>query len=241
MRVDLSTYRWELMGYYPWVPVMNSSLETGRELMGMTDWINATVPGGVHLALYRAGLIPHPYNDMDSLACEWVEHRWWMYRCNIDTAALRGRRFRLVFEGLDYEARLYLNGTLAATHTGMFCPLEVDISGQVQAGGPLEIKLLLCSVPDEMSQTGKTSRTFTQKSRFGYKWDFSTRLVNIGIWNDCYIRCEEEAALAQPGPVVPGRLRRTAPVPLRDYPVPRGRHSRSLVLRDRHPQPGIPV
>ena len=58
--VSLSSGLWMLKGFWPWVPLQGRSMETGDELMGVTDWIPATVPGGVHADLWRAGLIPDP-------------------------------------------------------------------------------------------------------------------------------------------------------------------------------------
>lgn len=46
-----------------------------------------------------------------------------------------------------------------------------------------------------MGQIGYTSATSTQKSRFNYKWDFSTHLVNIGFWQDVVLDIMEEAVI----------------------------------------------
>ena len=202
MRYDLCREKWRLKGYYPWVPVKDKSMETGKELMGVTDWLPATVPGGVHYDLYRAGWIEHPYQDLNSLKCEWVENRWWEYRAEVQPPREEALGYRLVFEGLDYDASIYVNGRLLATHQGMYEPVAVDITQAVQdareSGQALAIKVLLRHAPDEMGQIGKTSLTFTQKSRFNYKWDFSTRLVNLGIWQPCYIESLSECGLRYP-------------------------------------------
>ena len=39
--------------------------------------------------------------------------------------------------------------------------------------------------------------TFTQKSRFGYGWDFATRLVNIGIWQDVWMEYVTDTELTE--------------------------------------------
>lgn len=200
MRYDLSQCRWQLKGYYPWVPLKDTSMETGKELMGITDWIDAQVPGGVHLDLLRAGLIPHPYPDLNSLCCEWVENRWWLYRTYLNAASLpAGERQLLVFEGLDYDASIYLCGRLLCRHQGMYERIELNITELVaSARQPMELKVLFRHAPDEMGQIGMTSRTFTQKSRFNYKWDFSTRLVNLGIWEKCYVETVQQGRITEP-------------------------------------------
>lgn len=195
MKYNLSECDWEIKGYYPWVPCKDKSMETGKELMGITPWIKACVPGGVHYDLYRAGLITDPYKDLDSLKAEWVEKRWWVYRTRIEATKLGGKYQFLVFKGIDYQTRIYINGKECLRHEGMYETITIDISDEISIGKDVELKVLLMGVPDEMGQIGMTSQTFTQKSRFNYKWDFSTRLVNQGIWDECYVECLEDAAL----------------------------------------------
>ncbi len=194
---SLSSGFWMLKGFWPWVPLQGRSMETGDELMGVTDWIPATVPGGVHADLWRAGLISDPYADLNSLHCEWVEHRWWLYRTSIEwRPEFAGKKVELVFKGIDYEADVYAGGIHLGRHRGMFHPAIFDISSLLAAGSPVELKVLLRHPPDEMGQIGKTSLTTTQKSRFGYKWDFGTRLVNVGLWDDVVLRVHEAWSLA---------------------------------------------
>ena len=75
MKWSLGDGNWKLMGHWPYAPVFGRSMETGEELMGVTEWIDARVPGSVQADLYRAGLIDDPYFEKNSLKCEWVEHR----------------------------------------------------------------------------------------------------------------------------------------------------------------------
>lgn len=193
--LPLGGMNWELKGFWPWVPVKGTSMEIGNELMGVTDWIPATVPGGVHHDLYRAGLIENPYIDLNSLKCEWVENRWWVYRCCFEAPALDGAITELLCKGLDYEALVYWNGTLLGEHTGMYEPAVFDVSGLLVPGEQVELLIVLKHAPDEMGQIGKTSQTFTQKSRFNYKWDFSTRLVNTGIWDEILLQSRHPVSL----------------------------------------------
>jgi beta-mannosidase len=184
MELSLADKIWDLKGYWPWVPVKGNSMEIGNELLGVTDWISATVPGGVHQDLFRAGLIEDPYKDRNSLHCEWVENRWWAYRSVFEKPNMNGERIELVCKGLDYEAIVFMNGTKLGEHKGMYHPAVFDVTSVIRESDMLELMIVFKQAPDEMGQIGKTSETFTQKSRFNYKWDFSTRLVNVGIWDD---------------------------------------------------------
>ncbi|MDI4643919.1 glycoside hydrolase family 2 protein [Cohnella hashimotonis] len=182
---------WEVKGYWPWVPLKVSSMEIGQELLGVTDWMPATVPGGVHADLLRAGLIEDPWSGLNSWKCEWVENRWWVYRATFACPEPGSGRTELVFKGLDYEAQVFVDGKLLGEHEGMYHEVVFDVTEAARTQERMEVTVMFKHAPDEMSQIGLTSRTYTQKSRFNYKWDFSTRLVNIGIWDDVLLRVHE--------------------------------------------------
>ncbi|WP_130858976.1 glycoside hydrolase family 2 protein [Gracilibacillus phocaeensis] len=188
MEITLKEYDWKLKGFYPWVPILSNSLETGLSLKGVTNWLPATMPGGVHYDLYRAGVINHPHNNVNSLTSEWVENRWWLYETQIPCSEIQGETVELVCKGLDYRARIFINDELLGIHEGMFHPAVFNVTEMVKVAESLKVHILFEHAPDEMGQIGKTSMTHTQKSRFNYKWDFSARLVNIGIWDDIFIR-----------------------------------------------------
>lgn len=197
MKHDLKGLTWELKGFYPYVPLLASSVETGEAMKGVTAWMPASVPGGVQYDLLRAGYIQHPHRDLNSLSCEWVEHRWWMYRTSFPRPAHLGRKVELVCKGLDYKAHVYLNNVPIGEHEGMFVPAVFDITDIARTHEMLELRILFEHAPQEQSQIGRTSLTHTQKSRFGYKWDFSARLVSLGIWDDVYLRVHEELSLGE--------------------------------------------
>lgn len=206
MEISLSNLNWQVKGYWPYVPVKEKSMETGQTLHGVTPWIEAKVPGGVHYDLWKAGYIENPYYARNSLNCEWVENRWWMYRTEFgshlaDTGSgehakgrdLMAERVFLVFKGLDYEAMIYVNDELLGTHKGMYEHKRFDLTGKIKEKNKLVV--IFKGIPSEMGQIGYTSATSTQKSRFNYKWDFSTHLVNIGFWQDVVLDIVEEAVV----------------------------------------------
>lgn len=195
MEYSLCHAKWRLKGVAPNVPMQGNIMETGRPFRGLTPWLDCRVPGGVALALYRAGWLEYPYYGMNSLKCEWVEHRWWMYETTIERPNLSGSKFLLRFLGVDYDALIYLNNRLLGEHVGMFEPFSYDITEEFLKSDRLKIQVMIKSAPDEVAQVGRTSDTTTQKSRFGYKWDFGTRLVNLGIWEDVQIVSRNDHAL----------------------------------------------
>lgn len=195
MRYSLSQEKWRLKGTDSYIPLRDKSMETGQVLRGITPWIDCQVPGGVALALYRAGWIEYPYFELNSLKCEWIENRWWIYETVLDRPNLQGTRFKLCFRGVDYHAYIYLNNQLLGEHEGMYEAFSFDITEEFRKSQQLKLSVVIRHAPDEMGQIGYTSMTHTQKSRFNYKWDFGTRLVNLGIWEDVEIVAENDYVL----------------------------------------------
>ena len=177
---------WEVKGFWPGEALWTTSVESTVQRRGVTPWVPARVPGGVHRALMAAGLIADPYFGMNSLLCEWVEHRWWVYRTRFATPDTDGRVF-LRFDGIDDRCWIYLNGDLIAEHSGIYEPVLCDVTARLRPGAENLLLVILADPPQEQGQIGWTSKTSTQKARFGYKWDFCTRLVNIGLWREVWL------------------------------------------------------
>ena len=184
MKIPLTD--WTVAGSWPFTVMQGASVETGAKFSAVTPRIPAKVPGSVYDDLERAGLIPDPYFERNSLLCEWVANRFWSYMTSFPKPETGGKRARLVFRGIDYHAHVYLNDGKIAEHVGMYAPLAVDVTDLLREGENT-LTVVLESAPDEMGQIGYTSRTWTQKARFGYKWDFGTRLVDLGLYGEVFL------------------------------------------------------
>lgn len=150
---------WQLKGTASYVPLRDKSMETGKPLEGVTGWMDAQVPGGVARALYQAGYIDHPYVDMNSLKCEWIENRWWIYRREFDRRDIPAHRKTLLhFEGVDYACMVYLNGHLLGKHEGMYEDFAFDMTDLLQTAEHFVLDVLILHAPDEMGQIGRKRR-----------------------------------------------------------------------------------
>lgn len=192
MRILLNDH-WKVAGAWPFTPIQGRSMETGTILSGVTPIIDAHVPGSVYDDLLRAGLIPDPYYECNSILCEWVANRFWSYQTTFTVPKeCAGKKMRLVFKGIDYHAHISLNQKRIAEHVGMYAPCVAEVTDIIKPGEENQLVVVLENAPDEMGQIGYTSRTFTQKARFGYKWDFGTRLVNLGLYDKVYLEvCDD--------------------------------------------------
>src|SRR5690349_3405886 len=80
---------------------------------GTNEWLPATVPGGVHTDLLALDKIPDPFVADNELKVKWVAEKDWEYRrtFRVDGDLLSEENVRLVCDGLDTIADVYLNGT----------------------------------------------------------------------------------------------------------------------------------
>lgn len=139
-------------------------------------WIPARVPGSVLDDLVRAGVVPSPYHERDSLAAEWVPERAWIYRRRFVATAPALR-----FDGVDFSCTVLVDGVELATHEGMFAPFDVDVSAFMDGAEHL-LAVVVHPAPESEPQVGATSRVRVHKPRMNYGWDFCPRLVHQGIW-----------------------------------------------------------
>jgi beta-mannosidase len=183
---DLSELPWTVEGYTPYVWLHEWT--HGAGFGAATRCIDvrpvpARVPGSVQGALRAAGILPDWNLGVQSRAGEWVEHRHWMYRVQIPDAWLEPQaHFRLECLGLDYAGWVFVNGKRAGAFKGTHVPHEFDLTPYLQAAGN-ELEIVFDLPPRWLGQFGYTSQMREWKTRFNYTWDWSPRLVQIGIWD----------------------------------------------------------
>ena len=187
---------WELAGFWTHVPLQGVMMETGMAILPVTPWIKAKVPGGIHKDLLDAGLISDPYFELNSITSEWVNQRWWIYKTEFEIPDNK-KRFFLVFKGIDYKAHIYLNSEKIAEHEGMNTECRIEITKTALRNSKNDLRVVIENAPDEMAQIGYTSKTKTQKARFGYKWDFSTRIINLGLYDSTFIEMTDSARIEE--------------------------------------------
>lgn len=186
MRVTLDGNDWRLRGLTgdEWSRDDLATL-AAREPWG---WLPGTVPGSVQDDLWRAGRIPDPYHGRNSLALEWVAARTWVYtKTFVAPPPAAGGRAHLHLIGLDYTARIILNGVPLGEHTSMFTPALFEVGALLRDTGSNELVVVLAPAPPEPGQMGRTSAVRSTKARMGYWWDFCPRAINLGLWDEVYL------------------------------------------------------
>lgn len=106
-----------------------------EELDAQSKWLTVKYPTSVQMALYHAGELPHPYEHLNSEKYRWVDEKVWYYRKSFrlpETA--QGQFVFLAFDGIDYFARVWLNGHLLGEHEGMFGGPVIEIGKSARYG-----------------------------------------------------------------------------------------------------------
>lgn len=199
-RIELK--KWRAAGSLPYQADFSKHIQKGAMFRDQTPWFDASVPGCIYDDLQKAHLIEDPYYGQNSLACEWVANRWWIYNTSF---TLEKSDFesvlRLRFEGIDYSAQIYLGGVFLGRHEGMYHPFEVTINESAVAGENTLV-CVLEHAPFADPQPGYTSKTRYLKSRCNYKWDFAARLVSLGLYGavtiTSYPACEISSRFIRP-------------------------------------------
>lgn len=183
-----------------------------QEIVDPDRYIDAQVPGEIHLDVWKAGWIRDPYVGTNCLDARWVEECVWSYRRHfVAPAGARTGRAWLVFDGLDLAATIVLNGQEIAKHQNSFYPCRVEVTGQLRKGRNLlsvHVESGLFAVADKESAGYETSlstklhkRHWLRKPQCQFGWDWSTRLINVGIHKG--VRLEWTAEPARLDQLVP--------------------------------------
>ncbi len=180
---DLGELEWVLAGWTPYVWRQQRSIESGVSLNAEITGIPALVPGSVQSALRAAGELPDWNVGVDARCCEWVENRHWIYTTQLPDGWVEpGCSLRLLALGLDYDGWFLLNGREIGAFRGSFMPYTVDLTPYLRESGN-SLQIVFGCPPRWLGQIGYTSQMVEWKTRFNYFWDWTSRLVQIGIWD----------------------------------------------------------
>jgi len=188
---DLSQLEWKLSGWTPHVWRTDRTMEVGTSPNAEVPSIPAKVPGSVQAALRDAGIIPDWNMGLNYRECEWVENRHWIYEAVIpDEWIMPGLTYRLNCLGLDYCGEVLLNGSLVSEFKGSHVPHVFDLTPHLQETGNV-LRIVFECPPRWLGQFGYTSRMTEWKVRFNYTWDWTVRLVQIGIWDSVLLEATD--------------------------------------------------
>ncbi len=169
-------------------------------------WHPATVPGDVHLDLLANKLIPEPFARDNESKLQWISDASWQYRTIIhaDAALLRRDHVDLVFEGLDSEAEVSVNGQHLLTAANMFRAFRVDAKAALHSGSnellitfasPLKTGARVALLDRYHGKTPAPDKSYLRKAAYEYGWDWGPTFVTSGIWKPARIEAWDDARL----------------------------------------------
>lgn len=164
----------------------------------VSEWYNATVPGTVLTTLVDRGVYPDPYIGLNNLyipdtlcRMDW----WYRVRFDIPEQVYSGGEARLLLNGINYRAAIWLNGKQIGSMAGAFKRGLFEVGGLLRAkDNVLAVQILPPpnpGIPQEatMKDFGPNGgplcmdgATFIASE--GWDWMPGIRDRNIGIWQD---------------------------------------------------------
>jgi beta-mannosidase len=182
-----------------------------RDVIDPARYVTAHVPGEIHLDLERLGLIDDVRLGFNALKARWVEETRWVYRREFDApqAALDAAGAWLVFEGLDYAARVVLNGAEVGQHKSAMRPCRINVTSKLRPGRnvlAVHVESGIHEASADDKPLGKwqysldhrlTKRHWLRKVACQFGWDWSTRLLNVGMFKPARLEWTNVANVQQ--------------------------------------------
>ncbi|XP_033369779.1 beta-mannosidase isoform X2 [Parus major] len=168
--------------------------------------LRAEVPGCVHTALLRRGLIQDPYYRFNDVMYRWISLDNWTYSRTFKTPfdVRKWQKVNLVFDGVDTVAQILLNNVTLGTTDNMFNRYSFDITSVIQEVNFVEVRFLSAvlyaaeqsrchkahSIPPACPppvQNGECHVNFIRKEQCSFSWDWGPSFPTQGIWKDVRI------------------------------------------------------
>ena len=177
-----------------------------------SDWHAATVPGTVLTTLVDRGVYPDPTVGLNNMAIpEGLSRQSYWYRTEFVVPATGAKRLTLTFDGVNYEAKIWVNGVFVGDVKGAFIRGEFDVTGRLRPGARNSVAVLVSPPPNpgiahEQSLAGgrgdnggalmSDGPTFGASE--GWDWIPAVRDRNTGIWQGVHLAATGEVTIGDP-------------------------------------------
>ncbi|KAM6429747.1 beta-mannosidase [Rhynochetos jubatus] len=168
--------------------------------------LRGEVPGCVHTALHRQGLVQDPYYRFNDVMYRWVSLDNWTYSRTFKTpfGVRKWQKVNLVFEGVDTVAQILINNITLGRTDNMFNRYSFDITSMIKEVNFVEVRFLSAvsyaaeqsrchkaySIPPACPppvQKGECHANFIRKEQCSFSWDWGPSFPTQGIWKDVRI------------------------------------------------------
>ena len=175
------------------------------------DWIVATVPGTVLTSYKNIGAVPNPnYADnIFQISESFFNSNFW-YRNEFEVPeGFKQERLFLNFDGINWKANIYLNGTKLGLMEGAFVRGMYDVTDYIVSGkNVLAVEIVknlhIGAVKEKYEKNtdfnggilGADNPTF--HASIGWDWISTIRGRNIGIYDDVYLTTAGKVTIQDP-------------------------------------------
>lgn len=201
-------------------PCMSYEQEPGTRIASRfcedSDWLPAVVPGTVFYSYLKAGAVADPcFEDWQRCASDsYFKSDFW-YRTSFTVPMERkGQKVWLNFDGINWKARVFLNGTYLGAVNGGFTRGRFEVTEGIRYGKENYLAVLIIRNTDPGTAytsnndgPGTMGGVFGNDGRIGedaptysgangWDWVPTVRGRNIGIYNDVYLSFTEKIQVA---------------------------------------------
>ncbi len=186
----------------------------------LEGWTPASVPGNIQADLESAHLLnPLWYGPGDPRLHEVARKNWWYCKDVVLPQEVEGKRLTLIFDGVDFECRVWVNGHSVGANKGMFRRFWFDVQEHVKPGQANRIVVWIAAMPAElypkMVNCEGTPETHLKEPKYwfvngmndtrvllkdlkapaNWSYDWGTNIYTLGIWKDVSLRITEQARI----------------------------------------------
>ena len=147
--------------------------------------VKATVPGGVHKALFDAGLIPDPTIGMNDSIAEKQSYKDWWYRRTFRYDK-HWKQVMLSFGGVANKCTVYLNGKELGRHEGMLGGPDFMLTEGELRHGENVLLVHLEPIPPTTAYAN-ASWVSTVVANCVYGWHY-VKIPTLGLWQDVELK-----------------------------------------------------
>ena len=176
----------------------------------VSGWMRATVPGTVLTSMIDDGIYPDPDFGLNNLAIPESLNKqdYWYRNAFIAPDSMKGRHLTLTLQGINYKAKIWLNGIPLGAITGAFRRGTFDVTTSLKPGQKNALAVRISppphpGIPQEQSILGGPGENGgsmeldgpTFLATEGWDWIPAIRDRDSGIWQPVTIKATGQLKL----------------------------------------------
>lgn len=176
-----------------------------------SEWLVATVPGTVLATYQDIGAIPDPNwsdNQLQISESFFASDFWYRDEFTLP-AGFEGRRLLLNFDGINWKAEVFVNGTAVGRIEGAFMRGRFDVTELLHEGtNAIAVRIIRNDIAGSVKEQTQLSPDSnggplggdnpTFHATVGWDWIPTIRGRDIGIWNDVYLTASGDVTVEDP-------------------------------------------